>query len=133
MKAKENTANQTREGRQELSLKWILATSSLAVTGFALVMAIYTAFTRDVSEEIAVVLYLIIGVLCGIFASACILFFQALQARKDKENMLNTITGANGAVVNKLEPLDGIKTTLASIECTQKEIEGILKEINAKL
>ena len=47
--------------------------------------------------------------------------------------MLNTITEANGAVVNKLEPLDGIKTTLASIECTQKEIEGILKEINAKL
>ena len=101
--------------------------------GLAPVIAIYTAFTRDVSEEITAVLYLIIGAFCGIFASSCILFFQALQARKDKEDILNTITEANGAVVNELEPLDGIKTTLASIECTQKEIEGILKEINAKL
>ena len=133
MKAKEDTANQTRGGKRGSSLKWILAISGLAIIGLALAAAIYTAFTKDVSEEITAVLYLIIGALCGIFVSVCILPFQAFQARKDKEDMLNTITEANGAVVNKLEPLDGIKTTLASIECTQKEIEGILKEINAKL
>ena len=79
------------------------------------------------------ILYLIAGATCGIFSSACILFYQVFHAGKDKKDVINAITNANGAIVNKLEPLDDTKKTLASMARTQKNIEDILKEINAKL
>ena len=133
LKAKENTANQTREGEQELSAKRIGAGVGLAVAGITFAITIHTALTRSVSEEVMVILYLIIGATCGIFSSACILFYQVFRAGKDKKDVINAITNANGAIVNKLEPLDDIKKTLASMARTQKNIEDILKEINAKL
>ena len=133
LKAKENTANRTREGKQEPSAKLFVALTAIAVTGLAFIIPLYIVLAQDIREGTEASLYLVIATTFGAFLAFGVLLFQTFRTRKDKEDVLNAITSETESIVAKLEPLDDIKTTLASIARTQKDIEGILKEINAKI
>ena len=52
-----------------------------------------------------------------------------LHSMKDKEEVLGAIKSGNDAILSELQPLGSIKTTIESVENTQKEMLGVLKDM----
>ena len=65
----------------------------------------------------------------GALISLTIHLFRMFYSMKDKEEVLGAIKSGNDAILSKLEPLGSIKTTIESVEKTQKDMLGVLKDM----
>ena len=82
-----------------------------------------------ITEELKGFIYLLMPASGGALISLTIYLFRMLHSMKDKEEVLGAIKSGNDAILRELQPLGSIKTTIESVENTQKDMLGVLKDM----